>query len=89
MDDVKVKAVGSSVWVQGDDSPFWVVEPPDIVVDKIENSIEAGEKFTVLTGHHYYCDDDTGERTETTKRSFYIRPDLVTAVSQRLVEDDD
>jgi hypothetical protein len=87
--DVKLKVVGSSIWVMGDSDPFWVVEHPDVAVDKIENSLRAGEKFTVLTGHHYTCDDNTGERTETAKRSFYIRPELVTAVSLRLVEDDD
>jgi hypothetical protein len=86
---IKLRAVGSSIWVTGDDSPFWVSEPPDIAVQKIEDALEAQERFVVLTGHHFKWSEDSGRDEEVAQRSFYLRPTMVVAVSQRLVEDDD
>ena len=90
-DAPKLKATGSSVWVQEDSEPFWVTEAPDIVIDKIEDALDAHLHFVALTGYHANMNDDqareSGEPLAT--RTFYVKPTAVVAVSQRLVEIDD
>lgn len=80
MSETRVKGIGSSIWVKDDNSPFLVVEPPDIVVNKLEEAIDAGDRFAVLTGYHFNSDDEE----HVASRSFYVRADSVVAVSQRL-----
>lgn len=87
-DQIRLRAVGSSIWVTGDDSPFWVSEPPDIAIKKIEDSLEKDERFCVLTGHHFKRSENGGDQ-EVAQRSFYLRPTMVVAVSQRLMEEDE
>lgn len=76
------KVAGSHLYGKGDPTPFKVLDPPDVVVRKLEDRVDEAE-FVALRGEQVH--EDTGE---TAQRTIYVRPRSVWAVTPFLEDDE-
>ena len=73
---------GTDIYSEGDDRPFHLSDPPDVVISNVE-SAEPG-KFVPFRST--YTNRTTGERTE---RTVFLRADKVWAICPSLIDPDD